>query len=194
MGTQTLSKTLDIVFERIISDQTYGKDNDIESLQDALFCIYYQKVFQDKGCNMSNGVLFNLDDESVYNHDAKNIDICIADNGITILGSYVDSNKFTEYLSGGDIDAVALAKDGYSTKDLPDTENRGYGFSSNIKWIVNGFGGSIAILSGNAMYYAAKGTSNLISLPSEMEWPGTVVIAQIPIEKPENFNLYNYIS
>lgn len=244
MGKQTLSRTLDIVFDRIISDQSQGKDGDIESLQDALFCIYHQNVFQNKGLNMSNGVLFNLDDESVrratnkvlcylkdslpdfstisqpisyfidelicniqqhaksecaliyanYNHDAKDIDICIADNGITILGSYVDSNKFTEYLSGGDIDAVALAKDGYSTKDLPDTENRGYGFSSNIKWIVNGFGGSIAILSGNAMYYAAKGTSSLISLPSEMEWPGTVVLAQIPIEKPENFNLYNYIS
>ena len=65
MGKQTLSRTLDIVFDRIISDQSQGKDGDIESLQDALFCIYHQNVFQNKGLNMSNGVLFNLDDESV---------------------------------------------------------------------------------------------------------------------------------
>lgn len=33
-----------------------------------------------------------------------------------------------------------------------------------------------------------------VSLHNENEWSGTVVIAQIPVEKPKNFNLYNYIS
>ena len=52
------------------------------------------------------------------------IDVCIADSGITLLGSYkkLIDNPF---LSG--IDAIQAANRGMSTKNLPDAENRGYG-------------------------------------------------------------------
>lgn len=129
-----------------------------------------------------------------YNEEDKCVDICVADNGITILGSYIQANKFVSETLGTDAGAMVLAKEGFSSKNLPNAENRGYGISSNARWIVDGLNGAFSILSGTALYYSENGVSNILSLPSDFEWVGTMVVARIPISISKEFSLYNYIS
>lgn len=86
------------------------------------------------------------------------------------------------------------AKDGYSTKNRPDAENRGYGISSNVKMITEGLDGTFAILSGNALMINLNGTMQVASLPEDIEWQGTCVVIRIPIDPDRTFNLYDYIS
>jgi hypothetical protein len=121
------------------------------------------------------------------------IDICIADNGISILGSYVQKNLYIDRIGDSDAKAIALAKDGYSTKNLPDAENRGYGISKNINMITNGLNGSMYILSGSALMICNKGSKRILSMPEQTEWSGTLVFAEIPLKTPERFNIYEYI-
>ncbi len=127
------------------------------------------------------------------------IDICIADNGISILGSYVQKKLYIDRIGDSDARAVALAKNGYSTKNLPDAENRGYGISKNINMITNGLSGSMYILSGSALMMCDmlrvnnKGDGDILPLPEPIEWNGTLVFAEFPIQVPENFDLYKYI-
>ena len=122
------------------------------------------------------------------------MDICIADDGIGIFGSYVNHQKYLDLLNNGDTDAICLAREGYSTKNLPATENRGYGISSNAKWIVYGMGGEFSIISGKALYIENRLTSQIFSLPENVEWSGTMISVRIPMCVPENFNIYDYIS
>lgn len=129
-----------------------------------------------------------------YNTDTKTIDIALADNGITIYGSYVNTNKYLNIIGESDAQALGLAQEGYSTKDLPDAENRGYGLSSNIKMVTEGLHGEFAIISGNAMSLFTSKKKKLLSLPDQIEWNGTAVIARIPIEIPQTYNFYNYIA
>ena len=70
------------------------------------------------------------------------IDVSIADEGITVFGSYMESGKYVNEINGNEAKALKLANDGYSTKDLPDAENRGYGISSTKKMLVEGLGGA----------------------------------------------------
>lgn len=43
------------------------------------------------------------------------INLCLADDGITVHGSYIAANKYTDKI-GGEADALKLANTGYSTK------------------------------------------------------------------------------
>lgn len=121
------------------------------------------------------------------------IDVCVSDNGISLYGSYVKSGQYLEKLNDS-ISALFLAKDGFSTKNRPDVENRGYGISSNVKMVVEGLQGSFAIISGNALYLNTGDNQRLISLPEQIEWQGTTIIARIPNKMPQSFNIYDYIS
>lgn len=129
-----------------------------------------------------------------YNKECDCIDICLADLGVTIYGSYVQSGKFLEYIGNNAAEALNMAKDGYSTKNRPDAENRGYGISSNVKMITEGLNGTFAMLSGNALMINLRGEMQVASLPVEIEWPGTCIIIRIPLNGSNNFNLYDYIS
>ena len=57
-------------------------------------------------------------------------DICIADTGHTIIGSYAENPRTAEISS--DIEAIQAAVNGISAKNLPNAENRGYGFRTSI--------------------------------------------------------------
>jgi len=147
-------------------------------------------------CNIQQHSMARIGLLSVY-YDAnenKSIDICIADDGIGVFGSYVNSSKYLDLLENGDADAICLAREGYSTKNLPETENRGYGISSNAKWIVDGLDGEFSIISGKALYIENRFGNHIFSLPGNIEWPGTMISVRIPVEVPEAFNIYNYIS
>jgi len=123
------------------------------------------------------------------------IEIVLADHGISIYGSYVQAQKYLDLIGNSDAEAVGLAKDGYSTKDLPNAENRGYGISSNIKMVTGGLKGEFAIYSGNALFVQTPNESKLLELPEELDMQGTMVVVRIPTNNiPENYSFYEYIS
>lgn len=117
----------------------------------------------------------------------------IADEGTTIFGSYVKAQKYLDLLAGNEANSLFLAQKGYSTKNLPDAENRGYGISSNQRIVTEGLEGAFVIISGNALSYSDKSASTIFELPDEIEWPGTIVLAEIPPTRT-TIDLYKYIS
>lgn len=82
------------------------------------------------------------------NKRENSIDLILADDGITIYGSYVNSGRYVDLIGDNEAEALKLANEGYSTKDLPETENRGFGISTSKSMLVNGLGGSFFMLSG----------------------------------------------
>ena len=129
-----------------------------------------------------------------YNTTTNCIEILIADMGITIYGSYVAAQKHLDKLGNSDAEALNLAQNGYSVKNLPDAENRGYGISSNIRMVVDGLQGEFAVLSGNALLVQSATQKKILALPEEIEYKGTMVVVKIPAVVPKDFNLYHYTS
>ena len=150
-------------------------------LLDELICNIQQHTHTDNGYAFIN-----------YDLATKCIEIIIADTGITIYGSYVSAQKYLDLIGNSDASALSLAQDGYSTKNLPDAENRGYGISSNIRMVVEGLLGEFAVLSGNALLVHLADNKKILSLPQEIDFKGTMVIVRFPATVPDNFNLYNY--
>ena len=124
-------------------------------------------------------------------HTTQNI--CVADNGIPILGSYVQSQLYLDHIGDNDAKAISLAKKGFSTKNRPDAENRGFGISSNIDMITNGLRGSMYILSGTGLMMCRKDKVEILSMPSQTEWEGTLIFAEIPLDTPKDFDFYKYM-
>ncbi len=127
-----------------------------------------------------------------YSAKSNRLLVGIADGGISIYGSYVRAQKYLAEVGNSDAQALYLAQNGYSTKNLPNAENRGYGISSNSRMIVDGLGGTFAILSGNALYYHSAQSKRIFALPEDFVWPGTLVLADISVEE-RKFSLYDYI-
>lgn len=153
-------------------------------------------LFDELVCNMQqhSGVLKGHIYASV-NKDNGTIDLCFADYGITIYGSYINTGKYLDYIGSSQAEAVNIAKEGYSTKNRPDAENRGYGISSNTKMVVEGLKGSFAIISGTGLFHYHKSTGQtVIEMPDGFEWQGTSIIVRIPLCVPQSFNFYDYIS
>lgn len=153
-------------------------------LLDELVC----NMQQHSGCK--EGCIF-----AKINHKDNTLDILIADNGITIYGSYVNAGRYLEFIGESSAEALNLAKDGYSTKNRPNAENRGYGISSNAKMVVKGLHGCFSIISGAAVYhYTEQAGHQIIGSADFFEWNGTAVIARIPLNVPKDFSFYDYIA
>lgn len=131
---------------------------------------------------------------ATYNNHENLIEIVLADHGISIYGSYVQTQKYLELIGNSDAEALGLAKDGYSTKNRPDAENRGYGISSNTKMVTKGLDGEFAIYSGTALFIQTPTDTKLLELPEQLDMKGTVVVVRIPASIPDNYNFYEYIS
>ncbi|MBQ0057399.1 MAG: hypothetical protein KBT20_07050 [Bacteroidales bacterium] len=153
-------------------------------------------LFDELVCNMQQHS--GVQEGHIYasvNKGRNTIDLCFADYGITIYGSYINTGKFLDFIGTSHAEAVNIAKEGYSTKNRPDAENRGYGISSNTKMVVDGLNGSFAIISGTGLFHYHKSTGqNVIEMPDGFEWQGTTIIVRIPLEIPSTFNFYDYIS
>ena len=136
-----------------------------------------------------NGQLF-------YNYDEnyRYIEIALADHGRSIYGSYVHANKFLDLIGNSDAAALSLAKDGYSTKNRPNAENRGYGISSNIRIVTEGLKGEFALYSGNALFLKTCDETKLLELPETLDMKGTIVAVRIPTDIPNEFDFYKYVS
>lgn len=117
------------------------------------------------------------------------LDICIADNGVTLLGSYLENN---DQDIASDLEAMQAANRGISTKNLPDAENRGYGIITSKKMLVEGLDGAFVMLSGTAMYLYNRVENRFIELPHGLRCPGTIVAFRVPYING-NFNYINYV-
>lgn len=117
------------------------------------------------------------------------LDICIADSGITLLGSYktlVDNEIET------DLEAMQAANRGISTKNRPNAENRGYGIITSKKMLVEGLGGSFIMMSGNALHLYNSESRKFIEMSEIIRWNGTIIALRIPYVN-KNFRYINYI-
>lgn len=130
---------------------------------------------------------------SQYHSKDKSLYICLADTGITIYGSYINSGKYKNLISDKEADTLKLAVEGYSTKNKPNAESRGYGISTNIEMITDGLGGGFFIMSGGAFYRNENGRSTYVNLPDDISWDGTIILVRIPLEVNEGFNYMKYI-
>ena len=129
-----------------------------------------------------------------YCEEENALAIMVADVGISIFSSYVHAARYMETIAGDEVIALKMATEGYSTKNLPDTENRGYGLSSSSRIVVEGLHGSFYLLSGNAFFKHGGNTPPIyVGLPPNIEWPGTAVFMQIPLETDRAFSLMNYV-
>ena len=119
----------------------------------------------------------------------KFIDICIADSGITLLGSYqtLPDNEIES-----DLEAIQAANRGISTKNLPNAENRGYGIITSKKMLIDGLNGSFIMMSGNALHLYNFEHQKFIETPLGIRWNGTIIALRMPYLN-KDFNYINYI-
>lgn len=60
--------------------------------------------------------------------------------------------------------------------------------------LVQGLNGGFFMMSGNAFFRSIKDKINEVKeLPKELYWNGTIVLLKIPVDAPNNFNIYNYL-
>lgn len=123
----------------------------------------------------------------------ENLYVIIADSGKTIYGSYVDTHKYLSEIDGNEAKAMKIANDGYSTKDRPFAESRGYGISKSREMIVEGLKGAFFMLSGTAFFRHDKDEIKIANIPESFRWDGTIILIRIPLIAPTNFNYRNYL-
>ena len=123
------------------------------------------------------------------NKEEQYLDICIADKGITLLGSYRE-NDDTDIVS--DMEALKAANRGISTKNLPNAENRGYGLITSKKMLTNGLGGLFIMISGLAILIKSETFNEYAELPEGLSCKGTIVICRMPFDN-KDFNYINYV-
>lgn len=155
--------------------------------------------------NVATGVKYMLEEtiDNISEHSATDrgyifaqsypqkgfLDICIADRGITLLGSY---RKMEGCGIEDDIEAIKAANKRISSKNRPEAENRGYGIYTSKKMLIEGLGGQYMMISGNALYVKSKSMDNFYILPDNLRFQGTIVALRIPYQN-KSFNYINYV-
>lgn len=171
------------VMQRIITKQTnIQSGSSLSYLISELFDNIYEHS------QSKNGYVF-----SQYLEREGYIDLCIADTGITIFNSYKNANLYQEDIGGSEVEALMLANEGYSTKNRPEAENRGYGITTSKRMLVEGMKGSFFMLSGGAFHRYENGTNDYIDLAGQFYWRGTIILLRIPVKMPEGFNYIDYL-
>lgn len=117
-------------------------------------------------------------------------DVCIADTGGTILGSYKENLRTSDI--GSDIEALQSAVSGISTKNLPDAENRGFGLRTSITMLTEGLAGEFLVSSGDAAFAANRNAKQFIELPMSVKFKGTIISFRIPKLMPD-FSYLRYV-
>lgn len=130
---------------------------------------------------------------SQYLSKEKCLNLCIADFGITIFGSFASSGIFDtrELINEGVVLNMALGHK--STKNRPKAENRGYGLPTSKAMLVDGMGGEFFILSGGAFHRHDKNGEATVTLPKELYWDGTIILLKIPMVVEGDFNYLKYV-
>ena len=117
------------------------------------------------------------------------LDICIADQGISLLGSYkkVPGNEILD-----DVEAMKAANRRISSKNRPEAENRGYGIWTSKRMLVEGLGGQYLMVSGNSAFHKGHNFDRIFCLPKGLRWNGTLVALRIPTNQNAKFKYYYY--
>lgn len=126
---------------------------------------------------------------SSYDSVNNVLNICIADRGISVLGSYKSIND-PDITS--DLEALQAANRGISTKNRPNAENRGYGLMTTKKMAVMGLHGAFAMISGGTIFIFDSKGRRFIDSSEQMRISGTIISLQISCLNPD-FNYINYI-
>jgi hypothetical protein len=124
----------------------------------------------------------------VQNYPNKGyLDVCIADTGKGIAGSYLQCGNV-----GAVSDALALefAVNGKSTKNS--TVTRGYGIDTSRRMLVDGLNGKYFLFSGKAFYIYTKELEQITPLP-DFGWQGALLALQIPSMAPKAFNYTTFL-
>lgn len=135
-----------------------------------------------------NGYVFS---QYLPNEDV--INLCIGDLGIGIYQSFKNADLYQEEIDGSEACALRLANEGYSTKNRPDAENRGYGISTSKAMLVRGMKGAFFMLSGSAFHRYENNANDYIELGNLFRWNGTIILMRIPTKFPEGFNYIDYL-
>ena len=117
------------------------------------------------------------------------LDVCIADRGINLLGSYM---KLPDNEIASDMEAIKAANRGLSSKNLPDAENRGFGIKTSKQMLVQGLGGQYLMISGSSLYIKSRNLDSFYAMPHGLRWNGTIVALRIPYHS-DIFNYIDYI-
>lgn len=116
------------------------------------------------------------------------MDIVIADNGIGVFRSYSKTDKFSPE---NEVEALEMAVNGYSTKDIP--ESRGFGITGSRNLLVNGIGGSFWLWSGSNIFVHTTKVQDVVKLKATSNFSGCFVVLRIPLQTKGIDNLYDYI-
>ncbi|MBQ7472433.1 MAG: sensor histidine kinase [Prevotella sp.] len=182
--TDTNKDSFGSIIQHIITKQTNFKGG--SSSLSYLISELLDNIYEHS--QSKNGYVF-----SQYLKKEGTINLCIADTGITIPGSFKKAGLYQEEIDGSDAEALKLANEGYSTKNRPDAENRGYGISTSKKMLVVGMKGAFFMLSGGAFHRYEDACNDYISLKKLFNWKGTIILLRIPVNLPEDFNYINYL-
>ncbi len=155
--------------------------------------------------NVANGLKYMIDEtlDNITEHSESDrgyifaqayptkgfLDVCIADRGVSLLGSY-EKLPDNEILS--DMEAIKAANRGLSSKNLPDAENRGFGIRTSKQMLIHGLGGQYLMISGCSLYLKSCNLDTFYSMPHGLRWNGTIVALRIPYHSA-SFNYINYI-
>jgi anti-sigma regulatory factor (Ser/Thr protein kinase) len=155
--------------------------------------------------NVANGLKYMIDEtlDNITEHSESDrgyifaqayptkgfLDVCIADRGVSLLGSY-EKLPDNEILS--DMEAIKAANRGLSSKNLPDAENRGFGIRTSKQMLIHGLGGQYLLISGCSLYLKSCNLDTFYSMPHGLRWNGTIVALRIPYHSA-SFNYINYI-
>lgn len=118
------------------------------------------------------------------------LDLCIADTGISLLGSYqaIGREDITSHEQ-----AIQSALSGDSTKN---NLHRGFGIRTSRSMLVNGLGGQYFLFSGNAFLLSQKGMKEEVKILPPIQgisWPGTYLAMRIPVQENVKFQYNDYI-
>ena len=155
--------------------------------------------------NVANGLKYMIDEilDNITEHSESDrgfifaqaypikgfLDVCIADRGMSLLGSY---EKLPDNEISSDIEAIKAANRGLSSKNLPDAENRGFGIRTSKQMLIQGLGGQYLMISGSSLYIKTLNLDSFYSMPHGLRWNGTIVALRIPYHSV-SFNYINYI-
>lgn len=155
--------------------------------------------------NVANGLKYIVDEtlDNISEHSESDrgyifaqayphkgyLDVCIADRGITLLGSY---GRVAENEIATDLEAIKAANRGISSKNLPEAENRGFGIKTSKQMLIDGLDGQYLMMSGSCLYVKSKRLDSFYTMPKNLRWNGTIVAFRIPYNS-STFNYINYI-
>lgn len=155
--------------------------------------------------NVANGLKYMIDEtlDNITEHSESDrgyifaqayptkgfLDVCIADRGISLLGSYM---KLPDNEMVSDLEAIKAANRGLSSKNLPDAENRGFGIKTSKQMLIQGLGGQYLMISGSSLYIKSRNLDSFYVMPNGLRWNGTIVALRIPYHS-ETFNYIDYI-